>query len=620
MFSSTQMFSTTRLTLAGCLSLLLLLADATAQTPAPVDELIGIWAGETRFGPGLRGELSVAREGAVWRVTLSNAESSFRVTRRNVRFAFPGNLGQFRGVLSGDGRIIEGFWLQPSGVTEERRAPGGASQPFATPVVLRRAGRDVWRGEVLPLEDSFTLYLSIFRNAEGTLVGAFRNHDQNSNGGTTQFRVSREGDSLRFSARPDPARPEIRHDAVYARSPERLRIFWPDVGRTLELTRRTPSEAGGFFPRPPGATAYLYRQPPATGDGWETAHAREAGFDEAALARLVQRLIDSDPAARRPALIHSLLIARRGKLALEEYFFGFDRDTPHDLRSAGKTFASVMLGAAMMRGAKLTPETRVYEVLAGRRPFANPDARKSRINLSHLMTHSAGLACDDNDPASPGNEDTMQTQRAQPDWWKYTLDLPSAHEPGRRYAYCSANINLMGAVLTTATGTWLPELFERTVARPLQFGRYHWNLMPTGEGYLGGGAFVRPRDLLKLGQAYLDGGVWKGRRIVESSWVTRSTAPRIEISEATTGLTAEEFPNFYGKSADGLAWHVNQLKSGGRSFNTYEASGNGGQLLIVIPELDMAVVFTAANYAQGGIWGRWRDQIVGGEIIPAIRR
>ena len=73
------------------------------------------------------------------------------------------------------------------------------------------------------------------------------------------------------------------------------------------------------------------------------------------------------------------------------------------------------------------------------------------------------------------------------------------HEPGRRYAYCSASINLVGGALATATSTWLPALFDRTVARPLQFSRYYWNVDRRGEGYLGGGAYVRPRDLLKLG-------------------------------------------------------------------------------------------------------------------------
>jgi CubicO group peptidase (beta-lactamase class C family) len=279
-----------------------------------------------------------------------------------------------------------------------------------------------------------------------------------------------------------------------------------------------------------------------------------------------------------------------------------------------------MLGAAMRRGARVTPETPVYALLDGMGPFANPDPRKSQITLAHLLTHTSGLACDDNDSASPGNEDTMQSQHEQPDWWKYTLDLPMAHDPGSRYAYCSANSNLVGAALTTATGTWLPELFERTVAGPLQFGPHYWNLMPTGEGYLGGGAYLRPRDLLKVGQAYLDGGVWRGRRLVDSSWVKLSTSPHAEISPATTGLDPKQFPEFYNEAVDGYAWHLSELHSGGRTYRDYAATGNGGQLLIVVPELDLAVVFTAGNYGQGGIWGRFRDQIVPQEIIPAIRR
>ena len=571
------------LTVVVCVALVLAfpdraIVDLRAQSPAPGDELIGLWAGEIAFVPALHGELTIARDGSTWRATLASAETRFQETGKNVRFTFPGNLGQFRGVLRNDGNAIEGFWVQPSGTTQDRSDPGGPGQSFASPLVLRSAGRNVWSGTVRPLEDRFTLYLKIFRNAEGILTGAFRNPDQNSIGGTTQYRVTREDDSLVFSAGPDPAKPVIRFTASLASSPERLQVSWPDVGRTIDLTRRTPSQAANFFPRPPGEPKYVYRQPPATGDGWVTARAHDVGMDETMLARLVQRLIDADPAVRRPGLIHSLLVAHHGKLVLEEYFFGFTRDQQHDTRSAGKTFASVMLGAVMMRGAKLEPETRIYDLLAGMGPFANPDPRKSEITLAHLMTHTPGLACDDNDEASPGQEDKMQTQHQQPNWWKYTLDLPMAHDPGKRYAYCSANMNLVGAALTTGTHTWLPELFDRTIARPLQFGPYYWNVMPTGEGYLGGGAFLRPRDLLKVGQAYLDGGVWKGRRIVDSSWVKRSTEPYVHISPATTGLSPEDFPSFYGEADDAYAWHLSQFKIGERTYRDYAASGNGGQL------------------------------------------
>lgn len=605
-----------RCALAASVALVLPRAPLPAQA-APADSLAGIWTSETVFESSPRGELVVRREGGGWRATLAGAESRFSAAGDSVRFGFPGGRGGFRGALAADGTIA-GFWLQPSGETEDREDPGGSGQPFATPLVLRRTG-DAWRGTVRPLEDRFTLYLRIFRSEQGTLVGAFRNPEMNSRGRASQFRVTRQGDSVWFSVRPDTTMPEIRHGAALVRSPDRLRIFWRDLGRTLELTRRTPAEAAAFFPRPPGEQAYAYRPPPETGDGWRTARAAEVGLDEAALARAVQGVIDGDPAARRPVLMHSLLVARRGRLVLEEYFFGHGRDTPHDMRSAGKTFGSVMLGAAMRDGARLTAESRVYDVLAGMGPFANPDPRKARITLAHLMTHTAGLACNDNDDDSPGNEGTMQSQEAQPDWWKYTLDLPMAHDPGTRYAYCSANSNLVGAALTAGTGTWLPELFRRTVAEPLQFGPWYWNLMPTGEGYLGGGAFLRPRDLLKIGQAFLGGGVWNGRRIVDSAWVALSTAAHAEISPATTGLSAEEFGNFYGQGLDGYAWHLNPLASGGRSYREYEANGNGGQVLIVVPELELVVVFTGGNYMQGGIWGRWRQEIVGDQIIPAIR-
>ncbi|HEV7922931.1 MAG TPA: serine hydrolase [Thermoanaerobaculia bacterium] len=588
------------------LALLLCALGARAQD---ADALIGLWSGGMTFPQPLQGKLVVAREGGVWRATIGGVQGETAGVKR-FRIVFPG--GELRGRLHG--QQLEAFWLQPPGGTPEQRDPGGSGQPFASPLTLRRTDRNHWQGTVRPLAGRFTLYLKIFRNETNSLVGAFRNPEFNSNGGASRLAVVREGDAVTFRLPPPPAPADIHIEAKLL-SPDRLQLVWPDLGQTIELTRRPPAEVAAFFPRPPGEPPYVYQQPPATGDGWTTARAKDAGLDEAALARLVQRLIDADPAARRPALIHSLLIARRGKLVLEEYFFGFDRDEPHDTRSAAKTFAALMMG-----GTSLTPDTPVFELMKAKGPFANPDPRKARITIGQLMTHTSGLDCDDNDEHSAGNEETMQRQTAQPDWWKHTLDLPVAHDPGTRYAYCSAGMNLVGGALTTATKTWLPELFDRTVARPLQFGPYYWNLMPTGEGYQGGGAFVRPRDLLKIGQTWLDGGVWRGRRIAGKSWAELSTTPHVHISPRTTGLDAEHFAESYNEADDGYAWHLYQLKSGDRTYREYEANGNGGQLMMVLPELQLVVVFTAGNYMQGGIWGRFRDQVLTGEIVPAVRR
>ena len=83
-------------------------------------------------------------------------------------------------------------------------------------------------------------------------------------------------------------------------------------------------------------------------------------------------------------------------------------------------------------------------------------------------------------------------------------------------------------------------------------------------------------------------------------------------------FSAADFANFNVPGADGLAWHAALVEAGERHYDGYGATGNGGQLLIVLPALDLVAVFTGGNYGQSGIWGHWREQDVGNAIVPAI--
>ena len=591
-------------------------AVAWAAEPAPGTGLIGLWVHKTTFAVGLHGTLTISRQGQSWRASMGGKQATASVDKNELRFVFAQGGGEFRGTLKDDGRVLTGFWLRRA-ILDDPRYAAGATQSYAMPLSVQPAGPGRWHALVNPLQDPFTLYLKIFSASDGSLKAAFRNPEQNSHGPAMQLGVKRDGESLRFAAAPEAAGADLHVDGSLRQSPQRIEVYWADLKRTVTLTRATGEDAARFYPRAPGVAPYVYHPPSDAHDGWKTVRAGSLGMDEAALARAVRKIIDVDPAGPRPWLIHSMAIAYRGRLVLDEYFYGYGRDEPHDMRSASKTFSSVMLGAVMMGGTDISPQSRLYTLMAPQGPFANPDPRKAQISLAHLMTHTSGLACDDNDEASPGNEDTMQSQGAQPNWWKYTLDLPMAYEPGTRYAYCSANINLVGAALTAATGEWLPELFDRTIARPLQFGSYYWNLMPNGDGYLGGGAFVRTRDFLKLGQAFLDGGVWNGRRMVPQSWASDSVAPHARISPATTGREGDAFRSVYWETDEGYAWHRLDVQSGEHRYPAYLANGNGGQLLIVVPQFELVVMFTAGNYQQG-LWNRERDDIVGGLIIPAL--
>ncbi len=590
-----------------------LLFTGTRLNAQKSDELTGIWRADLGFSQKPGGALTIRRSATGFSASIGGGRALSPPQGTDIRFTF-GQKGSFRGSVYG--RSLEGFWIRPKSDMQSLGDPGGSGSSYATPIRFQQLSTGVWRGDVRPLSSRFTLWLSIFRTPNGALTAAFRNPQLNSTGGAARFDVSQTGDTIVFSAKAGER--SITYSAALLRNPERIRIEWKDAGGPLELTRRSGAGAAAFYPRAPGSRPYVYRRPWQVADGWKTARASRVGIDERALEGIVRDIAASDPTIKGPRLIHSILVAHQGKLVLEEYFYGFDRLTPHDTRSAAKTFASILIGTEPALSAGLTPDTRIDDVMHG--AFSNPDARKRQITLANLMTHTSGLACNDNDDASPGREETMQSQAAEPNWWRYTLGLPQLFQPGQRYAYCSANMNLVGGALATATGTWLPQLFRRTIAEPLQFGEWHWNLMPTGEGYLGGGAFLLPRDLLKVGETYLKGGVWNGRRIVPAAWVKDSTAAHVEVTPLTTGLSDEDFGNFYIRGADGLAWHLGSLKAADRSYRTYSAVGNGGQLLIVVPEADLVVLFTGGNYGQGGVWLRWPQQIVGDKIIPAMRR
>jgi CubicO group peptidase (beta-lactamase class C family) len=526
--------------------------------------LLQLWVSDVTYGPSIAGRITLADSTAVHRVGDS------------VTITLPDSQGTFRGVIGADGSLA-GFWVQPRGIISRVQ--------YATPVTFRRLGADKWRGDVRPLNEHYTLYMRMFADSGVTFRVPERNYLAGQ--GYARYFIQQDGDSIRFvdTTRTFPS-------FTGHRETGRIALHWPGLDQPVTLRPATADETAKYYPRPRGST-YAYRVPTRMPDGWRIARARDVEIDEAALAALVQKIGEGDPVPRTAPLIQSLLIARHGRLVLDEYFFGFDADRLHDLRSAGKTFTSVMVGAA-----GIDMHTPVYAA------FGDARADRSRITVGHLLTHSTGLACDDNDDDSPGNEDKMHDQTAQPDWYRFILDLSVVHDPGTVYAYCSGGINLALGVVSRTTGEWLPAFFERTVAKPLGIDHWAMNLMPTGDGYGGGGLYLRPRDLLKLGVVYLDSGAWQGHRVVSAAWVRQSTAKQIVTGPETW---------------DGYGWHLNILHAPGHDYQDYEATGNGGQLLIVVPDLDLAVVFTAANYNRYPIWRNFRDGITAKEIIPAIR-
>jgi len=579
---------------------LLFAAMMAAQTSKNVTtDLTGLWGCEEPLGPLVRGDLVVDGHSGEWMARIGGYDVTFHANGDEVRFGLPGNAGEFRGSLSRDRKQIVGNWIQPPSVFPY-------SVSYATPVELAELEPSVWQGTIHPLEEKVSFYLKVERGADGKLRAFVRNPEANMARGQT-FDITVDGTNVKITNQGG------RIDGTY--DPERDTLTLPvlDGSSPLLFTRRDRNTAVGFYPRTEAATdAYVYRPPVPEHDGWQVGTLKEVGLNVASIKELIERILSTPPSLENPVDLHSLLIARHGKLVLEEYFYGYDEGSPHDLRSAGKTYTSLLAGIAHDKGFKIAPETPVYSFFAKYRPIANEDPRKAKMTIRDLLTMTSGYYCSDNDPNAPGNEDRMQNQTAQPDWTKYTLDLPMASDPGGTNAvYCSVDINLAMAAVRQATGEWVPNFFYENVARPLQMRGYAMNLTPTKEAYGGGGLQIRPRDELKLGQLYLSGGVWNGHRIVSDQWVKDSLTVHSHFKPALPSDTDHGY---------GYAWHSRPHQYRGKVIRDYYAAGNGGQYIIVLPELDMVVVMNGGDYSQAKKYYPFESDLLQRYIIAAVEK
>ncbi len=580
-----------------CSALLMLIASARwsgASPTAQIDPLVGLWGTEVELGAPVQGELTLDDRQAGWLAMIAGYQLAIPLTDGDLRFELPGSRGEFRGRLDPD-NVIRGHWIQPK---------GEILSEYATPIEFRAISPSVWRGTVRPLKQRISIYASISQSSNGNLTAFLGNPEMNFFRGRS-FIVTHDGTKVHLDAS------GWKIDGTYEDKSDILSLQVIDHSLPpFQLSRRKDGDAVGFYPRTPvGHTNYRYHTPVSDNDGWPTASLVEVGLDEGPIGALIDRILKIDPVSN-PLDIQSLLIARHGRLVLEEYFYGFDEERVHDMRSASKTFAPLLVGLAKEHGADLTPATQIYPLFSQYRAFKNMDARKSEISLRDIMTMTAGNACDDYDDNSPGNEDKMQSDPNNQDWYKFTLDLPMMKNPGGKDAvYCSGDLNLVGGAVAAATGKWLPEFFERYLARPLQFRRYYLNLMPDGQAYMGGGAYLRPRDELKLGQLFLDGGIWNEQRVLSQAWVEESTSSHASF-DPKYSLGQE---HLYG-----YGWHINFLKSMGKTYRVFAAGGNGGQFVIVVPDLDLVIGMNGGSYGEFDKWYRWELELVPQFILPAV--
>ncbi len=364
-----------------------------------------------------------------------------------------------------------------------------------------------------------------------------------------------------------------------------------DAFRRFEVPRLT--DAGAV------QREYSYRPPRVAEDGWPVSILDTEAIDEQPITSLVESVLRAEQGHPE-----AILIARNGKLVLEEYFYGYSRDRIHPIQSVTKSVMSLLLGIAQDGGFVGGMDEPVYTFFpehAGKKWID----RKYPITLAHLLTMSAAIESGD------AFESAAAMHRSG-DWIGYWLDLDQAGVPGLVAAYSSGPSILLGGVIRSATGKYADEFAEETLFADLHVSSYRWQKASDGTRETGGGLTLTAYDLAKMGQLVLDKGMWNGKRVVSDAWIAESVKRHLPLAQGALGGSPY---------TTGFAYHWwNQsYEVDGITTPAIVGRGYGGQYLGIFPTLNTVVVL------NNGEWGQPRervfdyDVIVEKWILPALK-
>ncbi|MEX2352143.1 MAG: serine hydrolase [Balneolaceae bacterium] len=266
--------------------------------------------------------------------------------------------------------------------------------------------------------------------------------------------------------------------------------------------------------------------------------------------------------------INSLLVSQRGELLGERYFGSMRASRANNIKSASKSILSLLTGIAIDKGylegvdqpiGPFFPE--IFE--------QNPDPERELITIEDLLTMRSGLA------STSGR--SYGAWVVSSNWMRWALNRPMTGTPGVDRNYSTGNTHLLSVIITRATGMSTLQFANRYLFGPLNIRVYGWDRDPQGYYFGGNNMALLPRDMVKIGQLMLDMGEHNGEQIISPEWIIRSVDP-------VTGRRAN-IDNY------GYLW----FRRVSADHHMVYAFGNGGQYIMVLPELDAVIAVTTWN-------------------------
>ena len=266
----------------------------------------------------------------------------------------------------------------------------------------------------------------------------------------------------------------------------------------------------------------------------------------------------------------SFLVIRDDSLLFEQYFDGWTADSTVNSFSVAKSYVSVLTGIAMGEGVINS----VFQPVSDFLPEFG-EGCYTHINLWHLLTMSTGLDWDESGSNPFGeNAKGYYGHRVR----ELSLSLPCRDSPGREFDYISGSTQIMAEVLEAAYGRDLDDLVREKIWTPLQAENTAYWGKDRADGDIKAFCclYATPRDFARIGQLYLDSGMWNGRQVVPREYWQASITP--------AALSDKGAPN----KRYGYFWWLTELEG----HPIWYARGFHGQYVVVIPHERIVLVRT----------------------------
>ncbi|MFW0739715.1 serine hydrolase domain-containing protein [Flavobacterium sp. T12S277] len=335
-------------------------------------------------------------------------------------------------------------------------------------------------------------------------------------------------------------------------------------------------------------------QPIQPNSGWEVSN---FAFDKKKIEQLNTAI-----ASYNLKEITSVVVIYDKKLLLEEYFNEADRNTLHDTRSAGKSFASTLAGIAINDG-YLKNENQTLNQFYDLKNYANYESKKDSVKIKDLLSMSSAFEGSDQNSDSPGNEENMYPTD---NWVKFTLDLPmdKSKTNGGKWDYFTAGVVLMGDIIHKSVPGGLEKYADEKLFKPLNITHYQWQYTPQKVANTAGSLQMTALDYAKYAQLYQNNGLWNGKQILTTDWVQKTLTHQFQIPEREN--------EYYGY----LFWN-RTFTYKNTPYETYYCAGNGGNEFIIFKNLPLVVIITSKAYNKP--YGHAQaEKIVQDYILPSL--